>query len=267
VPEPARDDEVRDLAAAVNQMAERLSRYEQETRASERLQTLGTLGGGIAHQIRNAATGCRMAIDLHQRDCESSQSAAADEPLVVAVRQLELIETHVRQFLTLGRPPSAQRTAANLAETIDEAISLVQPAAVHCGAEIQFEPPLERIELLADPPALVQMLVNLLVNAVQAAAQAKVAAGPVDREPAGVIVELSRPAADRARIAIGDPGPGPAPAIQDRLFEPFATDKPGGTGLGLVVARQIAEDHGGSIRWQRRNERTWFLVELPSSDL
>ena len=68
-PVPRRDDEIRDLAAAVNQMAEKLARYEEETRQSERLQTLGTLGGGIAHQIRNAATGCRIALDLHQRDC------------------------------------------------------------------------------------------------------------------------------------------------------------------------------------------------------
>jgi HAMP domain-containing protein len=61
VPAPSRDDEVRDLVAAVNQMAEKLAHYEEETRKSERLRTLGTLGGGIAHQIRNAATGCRIA--------------------------------------------------------------------------------------------------------------------------------------------------------------------------------------------------------------
>jgi signal transduction histidine kinase len=265
VPEPQQNDEVRDLAVAVNQMADRLARYEAETRANERLQTLGTLGGGIAHQIRNAATGCRIALDLHQRDCASSQSASDEEPLAVAVRQLELIETHVRQFLTLGRPPVAERQATDLAVVAEQAIGLVQPLAVHCGAEIHLEQPAEPLVVRGDPQALVQMLVNLLGNAVQATAQARVVAGLPALEESGVLVELSRPAADRGRIAVGDPGPGPAPAIQDRLFEPFATDKPGGTGLGLVVSRQIAEDHGGTIRWQRRDERTWFIVELPAN--
>ena len=266
VPEPTQNDEVRDLAIAVNQMAERLAQYEQETRASERLQTLATLGGGIAHQIRNAATGCRMAIDLHERDCRSLESDNAQEPLTVAVRQLELIETHVRQFLTLGRPPTAERRQTELAAAIEQAIRLVQPMASHCGADIHFQRPPLRVVLMADPQALGQMLVNLLVNAVQAAAQAKVSAGLADQESSGVIVKLSRPAADRARIAVGDPGPGPAPAMQDRLFEPFATDKPGGTGLGLVVARQIAEDHGGQIRWQRGDDHTWFIIELPTPE-
>jgi nitrogen-specific signal transduction histidine kinase len=48
-----------------------------------------------------------------------------------------------------------------------------------------------------------------------------------------------------------------------RLFEPFVTGKPDGTGLGLFVARQIAEDHGGAIRWDRRDGMTEFIVELP----
>ena len=93
----------------------------QATRHSERLRTLGTLGGGIAHQIRNAATGCRIALDLHQRDCPlaSKPNGHADEPLAVAVRQLDLIESHIQRFLTLGRPQAAARsTAVDLAEVV-----------------------------------------------------------------------------------------------------------------------------------------------------
>jgi len=262
---PSRDDEVRDLAVAVNQMADKLADYETKTRQQERLSTLGTLGGGIAHQIRNAATGCRIAIDLHQRDCPLCETGDDGEgPLAVATRQLQLIETHIQRFLMLGRPSPSERAAVDLTEVVQAAILLVEPAAQHVGAQIEFRPPAEPAAVLADRQSLEQMLVNLLVNAVQAAAgvHALVGGGMATDAP-GVVVRLARPESGRCQILVGDCGPGPAPAIQNRLFEPFATDKPGGTGLGLVVARRIAEDHGGTIDWKRDDERTWFVVELP----
>jgi nitrogen-specific signal transduction histidine kinase len=65
-------------------------------------------------------------------------------------------------------------------------------------------------------------------------------------------------------IRVKDSGPGPAEATKDRLFEPFVSDKSDGTGLGLYVARQIAEAHHGTIAWQRRDGMTCFEVELPT---
>ncbi len=287
----ARDDEVRDLALAVNQMAAKLADYETKAREQERLSTLGTLGGGIAHQIRNAATGCRIALDLHERDGEARRPelhsgrdglqirpTEPSTPLAVAKRQLDLIETHIQRFLTLGRPAPERRDEVELAAVMEEALSLVEPMAQHLCSPLEFEPPAEPLVVLGDQQSLAQMIVNLLMNAIQAAAHLHALAGgssgtdfqsvrdgmqfrPTSR--GAVIVRIERAGTNRARIAVGDPGPGPSPAIRDRLFEPFATDKPGGTGLGLVVARQIAEDHGGTIRWTRREECTWFIVELP----
>ncbi len=68
------DDELRDLAVSINRMTERLGQYEREVRRSEQLRTLGQLGAGMAHQLRNAATGGRMAIELHQRQCAAASS-------------------------------------------------------------------------------------------------------------------------------------------------------------------------------------------------
>ena len=75
-------------------------------------------------------------------------------------------------------------------------------------------------------------------------------------------VELRR-SGDRVALAVEDSGPGPAESVHEKLFEPFVTEKPEGTGLGLFVSRQIAEAHGGSIRWERRDGMTRFIVELP----
>ena len=261
---PPRDDEIRELAAAINRMAQQLARYEETTRASERLRTLGTLGGGIAHQIRNAATGCRIALDLHQRDCPLAGSNGHAEPLAVAVRQLGLIETHIQRFLTLGRPPTSHKRQVDLADVARQAIELVRPSATHVGVELDFTPPAEPTTLEADDEALVQMLVNLLVNAVEAAAKTRVSPAVAAASHAQQTVRLYlKRAGENCDIAVVDPGSGPAPPIQPRLFEPFATDKPGGTGLGLAVVRQIAEDHGGTVRWERRGSETWFVVKLP----
>ena len=60
-----------------------------------------------------------------------------------------------------------------------------------------------------------------------------------------------------------DTGPGPAPAMAERMFEPFATDKSHGTGLGLSLAKDIIDAHGGTLRWERKEDRTRFVVEIP----
>jgi len=64
-------------------------------------------------------------------------------------------------------------------------------------------------------------------------------------------------------VEITDSGPGPPPEVADRLFDPFVTGKREGVGLGLAVARQVAEVHGGRISWRREADHTLFRIELP----
>jgi signal transduction histidine kinase len=257
IPLPKRNDEVQDLTRAINAMAERLSRYEVTVRQNERLRTLGQLSGGLAHQFRNAATGARMALDFHARSCTVDES---DGSLAVAIRQLALMESYIQRFLTLGQPHLHTFQRIALEPLVREAVELADPSCKHAKIELDFLPTPGEMFVAGDCKALEQVVSNLLSNAIEAVQQ-NVGAGR------RVTVEL-RPSERRtAMLVVEDTGPGPGPAMQDQLFEPFATDKPSGTGLGLAVVKTIVDEHQGTIEWQRVEGRTRFTVEFPLSEI
>lgn len=100
MPSPARNDELRDLTLSINRMVEQLTRYEQQVRQSERLKTLGQLGAGLAHQLRNWLTGARMALQWHTRECPLGEQAESTE---MALKQLGLMESYLQRFFNTGR--------------------------------------------------------------------------------------------------------------------------------------------------------------------
>ncbi len=245
------DDELRDLAVAMNVAAEKLKRYEDRVRRGERLQTLGRLGAGMAHQLRNAITGARMALDLHTSGLNDDDD---QESLGVIRRQLTLMEAYLQRFLKSGRGEKSAMQSVSLGELATEALQLVEPMCRHHGIVVSWRPPGEIVELQGDAEALRQLILNLLINAIEALQPLPVA----ERK---LTVELES-RGDVVRLRIWDCGRGPAPEISGRLFEPFVTDKPDGTGLGLAVAHEIAAHHGGSVGWFREGERTCFEVTL-----
>ncbi len=102
MPLPRRNDELRDLCTSINEMGERLAHLQDAMRKTDQMRLLGQVSSGLAHQMRNGVTGARLAIQLHVRESAAPSNAAA-EPLQVALRQLDLVEMHLKQFLSLGR--------------------------------------------------------------------------------------------------------------------------------------------------------------------
>jgi signal transduction histidine kinase len=261
------DDEIRDLAVSIHRMAEQLGQYEIQVRRHEQLRTLDRLGAGMAHQLRNAATGGRMAIELHQRECAVGQSS---ESLEVALRQLRLMESYLQRFMTLGRDHALTMTELSLATVVEDALSLVRPACIHAGIDLEFQCPDQPVQVRGDAEALRQLIVNLVVNAVEEVGRQNTAKSrivvAVENSPHPNPLPKGEGTVEHfAAVRISDTGPGPSPQVADRLFEPFVSGKPEGTGLGLYVARQLAEAHHGTIRWERRDEMTCFIVEIPFS--
>lgn len=251
-----RDDEIRDLTKALNQMAAQLARYEQQIRTSERLQTLGQLGGGIAHQLRNSVAGALLALELHQRECPLEPDC---ESLSVVHRQLDLMKTYLQRFLALGRGRSGPRGPVELGNLLTEVLELVRPLGQHTRVELLYHAPAAPITIEGDADMLRQLLVNLVMNALEAANQQTGVPGHVRVELEAVDGE--------AVLRVIDSGPGLSQPVQDHLFEPLVSDKPDGTGLGLSVAKQVADEHGGSITWGRQAGLTCFTVEFPLLDL
>ncbi len=261
VPLPQRNDEIRDLAQSINEMAERLAQFQETTKRSERLRLLGQVGGGLAHQLRNGLAGIRLAVQLFLREsAEQTDTSALD----VALRQLTLLETNLKRFLDLGREGDGQREPCSLPALVNEAIELLRPQCRHAGIELRWQPPGNGktgiSPVLGDPGQLGQLILNVLGNAVEAAG------------PGGVVQLTLKEEKQLARqpsivvLEVRDSGPGPEPEVADRLFEPFVTGKSEGVGLGLAVARQVAESHGGRIDWSRHDGWTCFRIELPQAD-
>jgi signal transduction histidine kinase len=216
-----------------------LSRREAEERFAAGLAQLGELSAGVAHELRNSLATVQGYLALAAR---RELPEAAREELAEARRETQALARIVDDFLTFARPGSG------VLEPVDLGVLLARATSDPALAGVDFELMLPKRPLPAiagDPSLLQRALRNLLLNAAQATlAHASTAA------PAGpVVVTLSQeaPPAGALRIAIDDCGTGLAPEVAAHLFEPFASGRPGGAGLGLALARRIVVMHGGSL--------------------
>lgn len=257
MPLPHRKDEVHSLAASVNRMAQLLADSERLARQSERARTLGQLGGGLAHHLRNSVTGARMALDLHRDACHEDSDS-----LDMIQRQLTLMESYLQRFLHIGErtTPFAE---VQLNELLSNLAMLVRPRAQHVQVRFDLQLSPQTVAIAGDSSELEQMFLNLMLNAVEAAAND--AAAHQGAAPAvAVRMELAN---ESVLIHVDDTGPGPGDAVAAQLFEPFVSNKPEGVGLGLTMSQRAARAHGGEIRWERCRQGnidiTRFSVQLP----
>jgi signal transduction histidine kinase len=251
MPVPGHNDEIRDLTVSINEMAQRLAQFQETALKTERLRLLGQVGGGLAHQLRNGLAGAKLALQLFLRESDGQVDCSA---LDVALRQLTLQESHLQRFLQLGRAESPRREPVALTEVIEQALALVEPRCRHAGIQLEWCDPGPSPIVQGDGGQLGQVLLNLLGNAIDAAGSD------------GTVAVRLNVSGGRVVLDVLDTGPGPSPEVAARLFEPFATGKPEGIGLGLAVARQVIEAHGGRIGWSREGDRTCFRIELPESN-
>jgi signal transduction histidine kinase len=237
-----RNDEIRDLSLSVNQMAEGLRRWSESVRESERSQLIAQVVAGLAHQLRNALTGIRMAIQVHQRRCPNKADASLD----VALTQLSLTEQQIRGLLGLTRGEHRSVVAGHAGRLLDEIAAMIEPVCEHRRIEFTYTARCDRNATVADADAFRSAVLNLCMNGVEAAGRPGVLSLTAEQSPTAL------------EVAIADNGPGVPESIRDTLFAPFVTTKPEGVGLGLALARTAAENLGGAVELSRDGGRTVF---------
>jgi signal transduction histidine kinase len=231
-----------------------LTELEEQVRRSQRLADLGTLAAGLAHEIRNPLASMTGSIEL----LRDSVSAGEDDRRLMGIvlREAERLNELVAQFLAFARPATPRRRATDLAALLDETLSVFRNDPQAAG--VTLAPALEHAPADCDPDQLRQVFWNLLTNAAQAVG----AAAP---EGGGSIRVRCRAAGDRAVVEIEDDGAGMDAEDLGRIFLPFFTTKPRGTGLGLATVHRIVDAHGGSIRVSsERGKGSRFTVVLPA---
>jgi PAS domain S-box-containing protein len=229
---------------------------EAQLHHSQRLEALGRLAGGVAHDLNNALVPVlamtKRVID--RLPAGSSERRSLELALTGGRRAGEL----VRQILAFSRKQAAEVSVLDLAELVREAMPML---AASVPATIRLEAAIDPVRpVLANAGQIHQVLVNLVVNAAQAIGDA-VGTVSIGVQPA------SEPA--RIRLTVADTGPGMDETTQQRVFEPFFTTKEVGmgTGLGLSVVHGIVTSHGGTIVVASRpGHGTRFAVELPVAE-
>jgi signal transduction histidine kinase len=255
------DRQLQYIVGRVEEVAARLRRQQRELVRAEQLAAVGQLAAGVAHEIRNPLTGVKLLVEAALRPGSPGRGGVAptrltDEDLRVIHGEVVRLEQTVQNLLTFARLPAPQRAPCDLREVVGQARDLVRARAGQQRVDVRVQAPDRPVLAAVDRGQLGTVLVNLFLNA-------------LDAMPGGgrLDVRLDSPGPDGVRLTVSDSGGGIPAKIAGRLFTPFVTTKPTGTGLGLSLSKRILEEHGGSISAGSRPEGgASFVLTLPASD-
>jgi PAS domain S-box-containing protein len=221
---------------AIKRAGEQHRRLEEQLHHSQRLESLGTLAGGVAHELNNTLVPVVALTKIVQRRLPEGSRERAN--LETVVQASERARDLVKQILAFSRKQELRQETFDLAAVAVEALSMLRasiPSSIRLEPRLSPTPPIQ-----GDPVQLHQMIVNLVTNAAQAIGLAQ-----------GTITVVLAAEADEAhlRLSVSDTGCGMDEATRARIFEPFFTTKAvgQGTGLGLAVVHGIVASHGGHI--------------------
>ncbi len=227
---------------------------EERMRRMERYMGLGSLAAGLQHEIRNPLSALSLHIQLlREQLAESSpQNAEVQELLDVLQQETARINAVLDGFGNYASMQPASFSPVNVPALIEKLVRLLRPQAAQQNVAIDILLPTDPFpNIQGDSVRLEQVLLNLALNGLAAM-------------PGGGRLTIRFEASEaHACIAISDTGQGIPVAVHERVFDPYFTTRPHGTGMGLAVSEKIVRQHGGNIDFATSSTGTEFLITLP----
>jgi signal transduction histidine kinase len=220
---------------------------------------LAELAGGFIHEIKNHLSTLGLNLQLLAEDFQEPQTQRERRALERVQRlqnECQRLVDVSNDFLRFARVKDLDLTPTSLPDVVDEMVDFFGPTARHANIDIKLFLPGDLPAVRLDREMFKQALLNLMLNAEQAMPKGGelTVAATTECDDTGRSVCLS----------LIDTGAGMTPEVRERVFKPFFSTRPGGTGLGLPTTRKIVEAHGGTIDVQSEPGRgTKFTVRLP----
>jgi signal transduction histidine kinase len=227
-------DEVGRVGRAFNSMTESLRNTLQELSQRRALAAVGEFAASLAHEVRNPLTSIRF--DLQRMEEKLPDDEETPQLMARTIRKIDALNGSVSGALQVARSGTVKLEPIDLRAPLRAAIQMALPTFQERGASLdaagaEGEP----MEIRGDAFALERLFLNLLLNAAQAL------------EEGGRTSVTAQPFEEEVRVLIQDTGKGIESEDLERVFEPFFSSRPDGTGLGLPIARRIAQAHGGEL--------------------
>jgi len=246
-------DEIGELAVAFNAMSADLTRARDDLLGAAKFAFVGELAAGMAHEIRTPLGIVRSSAQILGRSLPAGDARSA-ELVEMIVSEVDRLERVVAGLLELARPHQPELAPVFLAPLLSRALDFVTTQASERGIAVRRDFSRQDRPAVCDPEQIYQVALNLVVNALQ----------NVPRGGSVTVRTIS--AGDRVGFEVSDDGPGIPRELHDRIFAPFFTRRPGGTGLGLALVQRIVQNHRGSVVVDSDVGRgATFRVELPAA--
>jgi two-component system sensor histidine kinase HydH len=226
-------------------------RLQDEIRRTEKLAAIGGLAAGVAHEIRNPLSSIKGIASYYK---DKFEDGSEDKEMAgVMIEEVDRLSRVISELLEFARPTKLNLKPSNLNELLKHSARLIEQEATAKNVQVQMDLNPDSVRADVDPDRLTQCFLNLYLNALQ-----------VMENGGQLTIRSSTRGDDSVVIDIKDNGAGISPDDLGKIFDPYYTTKPKGTGLGLPIVHKIIEAHQGQVKVRSTvGQGTVFSIILP----